>query len=229
MNPDTSNAILRDLNEYFSKATPDNPDYNQGLARTIIVRYGKTVIVEGFAFAWIGDFLQRQPSMLALTNALNQAPNLYGYVFDFVSARGTTEAQAVLAAIIQTSTDEDICAFAALTLASPHFATNLVQRVLQERFNHTEGTSCQMALALALYQCGDERKLKTFISNGYLPDYESSAKGQGLSKQDLQGMIATMLLPQILKIQLEDIATNGRSFIEMPGKWSKAWRRKQYS
>ena len=103
INPDTSNAILRDLNEYFSKATPDNPDYNQGLARTIIVRYGKTVIVEGFAFAWIGDFLQRQPSMLALTNALNQAPNLYGYVFDFVSARGTTEAQAVLAAIIQTS------------------------------------------------------------------------------------------------------------------------------
>lgn len=132
MNPDTSNAIIQDLNDYFSKATPDNPAYNQGLARTILVRYGKTVIVEGFAFAWIGDFLQRQPNMLALTNALNQSFNLYSYAFDLVSARGDTEAKAALAAIIQTSTDEDICAFAALTLASPHFATSYAQNVIQD-------------------------------------------------------------------------------------------------
>lgn len=228
MNPDTSNAILRDLNDYFSKATPDNPAYNQGLARTIIVRYGNTVMVEGFAFAWIGDFLQRQPNMMALTNALNQAPNLYSYVFDFVSARGITEAQAVLAAIIQTSTDEDICAFAALTLASPHFATNYAQKVIQERYNRTEGTSCKMALALALSQCGDNRQLRTFYRDGYLYDYESLAQQQGLKGQELNSMVATMLMPQILKIVLEDVGTNGRAFDGTFG-GTKPWRRKQYT
>jgi hypothetical protein len=228
MNQDTSNAILRDLNEYFSKAAPDNPAYNQGLARTIIVRYGNTVMVEGFAFAWIGEFLQRQPSMLALSNALIQAHNFYGYVFDFVSARGNTEAQAVLAAIIQTSTDEDICAFAALTLASPHFATNYAQKVLQERYNRTEGTSCRMALALALSQCGDNQQLKTFYSGGYLYDYEASVQKQGLRGQELSRMVAKMLMPQILKIILDDVATDGRAFDGTLG-GSKPWRRKRYS
>lgn len=229
MDPDM-NAIQTDLNEYFDKATPDDPAYNQGLARTLIVRYSSTkYIIEGFAFAWIGDFLQRQPNMLALTYALNQAPNLYSYAFDLVSARGNTEAQAVLAAIIQTSTDEDICAFAALTLASPHFATNYAQKVLQERFNHSEGTSCRMALAFALFQCGDSKQLKTFFRDGYLYDYETPARQQGMSGQELSGMVASMLMPQIFKILFEDVGTNGKAFDGTLGGETKSWRRKRYA
>lgn len=86
-----------------------------------------------------------------------------------------------------------------------------------------------MALALALSQCGDNRQLRTFYRDGYLYDYETAARKEGMSGQELDRMVASMLMPQILKIVLEDVATNGKAFDGTLGGGTRPWRRKRYS
>lgn len=229
ISPATLEAIIKDLKKYFFEdATPDNPAHNQGLAREIIVRYGDGIVIEGFVFGVLGEYLQSQPNMLALTYALNAMPNLYNYAIDFVSARGATGATVALAAIVQSSTDEDIRALAAITLASPHFVNNRILKIMQDRFNQSEGTSCRIAIAFLLYQCDDDHPFKAFVRDGYFTDYFSAGKGTRLSKEEVRGMIASMYAPQILKILFEDIATNGRGFNGPLGPSSKPWRRKRY-
>lgn len=217
--------MIRDLTDYFNKAVPDNIAYNQGLARNIIIRYSPyTKIVEGFALAIITDDLRSARNAMALTNALNSAMVRFGYVMDFISARGETDAKVTLGACITSLTDEDICALVALIFASPHYADIRLRDAVLERFNRTEGTSCRMALALALYQCGDDRQLKTFIRDGYLPDYGSSQTRE---------MVAHMLMPQILKYVIEDCGTEGRGFDLLYNLRTRSphltWRRKIYN
>ncbi|HNE06002.1 MAG TPA: HEAT repeat domain-containing protein [Anaerolineales bacterium] len=226
----TVDAIVRDLRKYFFEdAVSGNSARNQGLAREIIVRYGDEVVIEGFLFATLGEFLTEQPNMLALTYALNAMPNLYNHAIDFVSARGQTGATVSLASIVTTSTDEDVRAMAAITLALPEFSNSKLLKFIQDRLNQTEGTSCRMAIALLLYQCGDDRALKTFIRDGYFFDYFSTSKSMGrMSKGELQDTIAFMYRQEILKKIFEDIATNGRGFNGPLGPSSKPWIRKQY-
>ena len=220
-----------DIRWFFEQARPDDPAKNQGLAREIIVRYGNELIAEGFAFALIGDDLRASPNMLALTHALNAAIMRFNYVTDFVMARGTTESKAVLGAIIQTSTDEDICALAALTIANPQIASPLLKDTLKKRYGSTEGTSCRMALALALLQCGDDSYLKKFIQQGYLYDYFKHPRDRSISSEDERNVIAFMFMGQLLKIVLEDCATDGHGvdvLYSLRQNSSLAWKRKVY-
>ena len=220
-----------DIRQFFEQARPDDSARNQGLAREIIVRYGNDLIAEGFAFALIGDDLRAAPDMLALTHALNTAIIRFSCVTDFVMARGTTESKAVLATIVQTSTDEDICALAALTIANPQFASSALKDTLKKRFDRTEGTSCRMALALALLQCGDGGYLKKFIQQGYFYDYFKQPRDRSASKEDERNVIAFMYMGELLKIVLEDCATDGHGvdvLYRLRQNSSLAWKRKVY-
>lgn len=235
MDKNLVDAICRDLTEYFNQADSSDVSRNQTLAKEIIIRYGSTLLIESFALALIVDDLREAPTALALTHALNRSLVRFYHVMDFVSARETIEAKNVLGTMVPSRSDEDICALAALMLASPRYADAVFLKTLQEKFDLTEGTSCRMALAFALFQCGDDRQLKGFIRDGYLPDYEQefSMVGQQYTKEKLNGYIAFKFMPMVLKIVIEDCGTEGKGFDVLYNLRSSSpslvWKRKQYN
>jgi hypothetical protein len=225
----TMDAILRDVYKYlFEEATLDNPARNQGLAREIMVKYGSGISMEGSVFALIGEYLQSQTSPIALTQALSKAHDLFQLAFDFVSARGETEAGYILLNIIVDAPSEDICAFAALTFASPRFVNEFAKRILEKRYKSIEGTSCKMAAALALLQCGEDRQIKALIRDGFLEDYFSTRTDTCLDDKALRRGISSLYSRKILGILIEDIATEGKGFSTPLNASPKTWKRKKY-
>jgi hypothetical protein len=88
-----------------------------------------------------------------------------------------------------------------------------------------------MALALALLQCGDDGYLKKIVQQWYLYDYFKNSGDRSIPKGEMHNVIALMYMGQMLKIVLEDCATDGRGvdvLYTLRRNSSLPWKRKVY-
>ena len=83
---------------------------------------------------------------------------------------------------------------------------------MEERFNRSEGMSCKLALALALYECGDDNFLMRFIKQEYSHDYGDGIVRSPVAEHDMNKFSALLYSEIYLKIVLEDCAKDGRGF-----------------
>jgi hypothetical protein len=223
---DASNAAINDIRRYFfQQALPNEHHFNQRIAREIIVRYGSEVPIEEHAFGMIVEYLTLQPSRLEAAFSLNTALTLYEHALDIVATRGVAEGTVALQKIIKFCKDEDVVSFATLALAQPTFIHYAAQHLLLERLERAVGTSCRMALALALFESGEEEPIRELIRGKYLPDYEAAPENRDLNKYELQELMGTKFSQFILRKLLQDIATNGMGVTGPLGPAAMMWER----
>ncbi len=171
----------------------------------------------------------------------SRAMGLMSYMFDLVKAFGS-EASSWLTYIIKNIPDEDVRALAAYMLATDQFVNPDYRNVLIESYDNSEGTGCRMALALALFMCGERKYLRQYLSKGVFcsPDYynqlENSLKRNrpelGQSEREM-AIVLMLVVPEtqgipsahsgLIGILSLDIGTNGLAWRNRP---TLDWKRK---
>lgn len=242
-------ALRGELTVYFSRAGRDKTQ-NLLLAQPIVEKWGGIAV--GGGLGWIvGDIkrMSEQTIKLALTTpgqALNRVVigrlmTDMAYMHDLVEAGGENAHRYLVDSVMQH--DEDVRALAAYFLADNAFSSPKSVERLENAYSFTEGTSCQMAIALALFMSGERKHLKSFIDKEYFGSKDRYINLLGIARQvapndsieDLeQHAVLTMVVPEVfgadplkaglMKILALDIESDG-AFVRntIPN-----WKRKHY-
>jgi hypothetical protein len=244
--------VLNDLNAYFGGAgVVDSARPDPEIARLIVHRWGIRAVMMGFA--WVAQDLRRLTrrtlwSTLAAEDLMDstivsRAMGLMSYMFDLLKAVGK-DATAWLASVISSSTDEDVRALAAYTFATDQFIEPRLHDLLLASYHLTEGTSCRLALGLALYMCGEPKYLKEYIDAGLFGPqdyYDELARSASQIHPDLdpsereKTIVLMLVVPEtlgipsrysgLMRILALDIGSDGLAYQD---RTPLEWKRKVY-
>lgn len=246
-----ASGLIYALDGYFNGAGGDK-SWNKSLALPIIQSYGGASVIGGLA--WVVNDIKLM-SVVTVSKAFSipgDALNNFvvarlmttmSYMHNFIQACGEKGQEWLIESIPQYH--EDVRALAAYFLADDRWKLNSQEKI--ERVKHaveyTEGTSCKIALSLALFMAGDRQLLRSFLAKEYFGSQDRYHKICELAKQanpktnrdDIE-MFAVLfvVVPEIfeysladaglLKMLALDIESNGRSCKAIPD-----WKRKQYA
>lgn len=258
---DENKAIWKALDEYFEHAGSDR-NGNIRLARPSIDRWNRAFILGGFQ--WVAERIEKEGAeatkmatydgsldVLLDQSVFTVAKRSLGQLRDLLSTLGN-EAGSWLVAQLQISWDEDESALIAYMLANDFISAldsykhELSRITLRNTYEKTEGTSCKMALAWALYNMGDEKYWETFVYADYIWKKEFVQMWEDIIKKvkpNLNGKESKALLchqfanPEstglsipgteqpwgIIEFLALDIASNGRKYSKNP-KWKRKAR-----
>ena len=232
--------LLGTLTKYFN-----NPIASE--AQRLLKLWDIRAILMGLA--WVIDDIQKKTVALYKANPL--APNDQAAamitarvhmtmepMMDLVNEAGA-KASEWLANIITNATDEDVRALAAYIFSFDRFRNKAFTPQIKKVLERSEGTSCQITLAFALYMCDEKQYLKPFIERGHFltssASYEALVQNMtprmGLANAE-EMVVLTLALPQsmgitdrpgLIEVLALDFATDGVAMSDRYG-----WTRKRY-
>jgi len=211
-------AILED---YYRKANFDNDDYNKSLIERELQRHGDLLVYGGFSY--IANHIEAvgRETMVRFMNdekegdkyIASQGMGLFMLHHSLVKAYGSKGTPALLKVL--GSSDEDTAALAAYMLSSGDFAKQSSLPQLKAAYAKAYGTSCKLALALAIYGHGEKKLFKDLALQFLIQKLPFWAEQEGLN----------MAAKELFFVLALDIASDGRAY----NRHGKAnWKRKHY-
>ena len=210
----------------------------------IASRWGEEAVKEGFAkvgieartftLSMLRPFTDRNAFVHLLTSRMM---GFMAYQHDILMGYGV-KASDYLMRIIESSPNEDFKALAAYTFSADHFIRKDWSGRLEKVYSQVFGTSCKMAIALALAMCDKPKNMKSLISEGYFGSpneflnlvqmVKESSLGTNQSDAE-KGAILAFVVPETLGVGESklvsmlflDIGTNGAWFEENKPSWKR--------
>lgn len=244
-------ALNHALNGYFEGAGEDK-SWNMRLAMQIIQLFGDVSVTGGLAWLVKDIKLMSEytvskafsvPGDVLNSIVVARLMTTMAYMYDFIEACEEKGQVWLLESIFQYN--EDVRALAAYFLANDRWKLNSQGKIerVKHAVDYTEGTSCKIALSLALFMAGDRQLLRSFLAKEYFGSQDRYLKLSELAKRanpkansdDIEMMVVLLVVvPEVqgaspanaglIKMLALDIESNGRSCRAIPD-----WKRKQYA
>lgn len=234
--------LVRDVVNFMTNSKPNQHERNVAAARSIVGKHGVSAVAGGFK--WAVEELQEIYTSYPPGVVFGESENFISLLADLTMG-ADSYASAYLSAVIKIQGGEDMPTLAALVASRSPFPDPSLIGYYEGVYSGLISTGRKLALALAIFACGEKKYLLQHIQEGFFGsvlEYEEVLRQTRLMAPLAPGdsatfaAIARFAAPEIIpgsppeswaltRMLALDIASKGREHMGPPG--SPRWQRKE--